>query len=107
MQQKAAKAEENCLRRRQSLPAVPAALLMPGRPGSKGNFLKSIDKLSGVAGSVIQELESFTTSKMDRHLFCQKVRQRISAMKTNTGVFVVFKTKRRPKCQFSGITEIL
>ena len=48
MQQKAAKAEENCLRRRQSLPAVPAALLMPGRPGSKGNLLKSIDKWSGV-----------------------------------------------------------
>ena len=54
MQQKAAKAEENCLRRRQSLPAVPAALLMPGRPGSKGNLLKSIDKWSGVAGSDIQ-----------------------------------------------------
>ena len=51
MQQKAAKAEENCLRRRQSLPAVPAALLMPGRPGSKGNLLKSIDKLSVVARS--------------------------------------------------------
>jgi hypothetical protein len=25
----------------------------------------------------------------------------------NTGVFVVFKTKRELKCQFSGITEIL
>ena len=54
MQQKAAKAEENCLRRRQSLPAVPAALLMPGRPGSKGNLLKSIDNWSGVARAVIQ-----------------------------------------------------
>ena len=73
MQQKAAKAEENCLRRRQSLPAVPAALLMPGRPGSKGNLLKSIDKLSAGARSVIQELESFTTSKTDRRLICQKV----------------------------------
>ena len=31
----------------------------------------------------------------------------ISVMKTNTGVFVVFKTKRELKCQFSGITEIL
>ena len=31
MQQKAAKADENCLRRRQSLPAVPAALLIPGK----------------------------------------------------------------------------
>ena len=39
---------------------------------------------------------------MDRHLLCQKVRQRISVMKTNTGVFVVFKTKRELKCQFSG-----
>ena len=46
-------------------------------------------------------------SKMDRHLLRQKARQRISVMKTNTGVFVVFKTKRELKCQFSGITEIL
>ena len=53
------------------------------------------------------KLESFTTSKMDRHLLHQKVCQRISVMKTNTGVFVVFKTKRELKCQFSGITEIL
>ena len=29
---------------------------------------------------------------MDRHLLRQKVHQRISVMKTNTGVFVVFKT---------------
>ena len=28
-------------------------------------------------------------------------------MKANTGVFVVFKTKRELECQFSGITEIL
>ena len=53
-------------------------------------------------------------SKTDRHLLRQKVRQRISVMKTNTAVFVVFKTKRELKCQFSGnmsvfvfITEIL
>ena len=45
---------------------------------------------------------SFTTSKTDRHLLRQKVRQRISVMKTNTGVFVVFKTKRELKCQISG-----
>ena len=37
----------------------------------------------------------------------QKICQRISVMKTNNGVFVVFKTKRELKCQFSGITEIL
>ena len=43
----------------------------------------------------------FTTSKTDRHLLRQKVRQRISVMKTNTGVFVVFKTKRELKRQFS------
>ena len=41
------------------------------------------------------------------------MRQWISAMKTKTGVFVVFKTKCELKCQFSGnivfvfITEIL
>ena len=35
----------------------------------------------------------------------QKVRQRISVMKTNTIVFVVFKTKRELKCQFSGNIE--
>ena len=40
-------------------------------------------------------------SKMDRHLLRQKVCQRISVMKTNTGVFVVFKTKRKLKYQFS------
>ena len=52
--------------------------------------------------------------KTDRHLLRQKVRQRISVMKTNTAVFVFFKTKRELKCQFSGnmsvfvfITEIL
>ena len=53
--------------------------------------------------------------RMNRQLLlCQKLRQRISVMKTNTGAFVVFKTKRELKCQFSGnivclflITEIL
>ena len=44
-------------------------------------------------------------SKTDRHLLRQKVRQRISVMKTNTGVFVVSKTIRELKYQFSGITE--
>ena len=44
---------------------------------------------------------------MYRQLLRQKVYQRISVMKTNTGIFVVFKTKRELKCQFSGITEIL
>ena len=44
-------------------------------------------------------------SKMDRHLLHQKVSQRISVMKTNTGnFFVVFKTQRELKCQFSGNT---
>ena len=37
----------------------------------------------------IYELESFRTSKTDRHSLRQKVRQRISVMKTNTAVFVV------------------
>ena len=41
-------------------------------------------------------------SKTDRHLLRQKVRQRISEMKTNTGVYVVFKTKHELKYQFYG-----
>ena len=41
----------------------------------------------------------FTSSKTDCHLLRQKVRQRISVKKTNTGIFVVFKTKRESKCQ--------
>jgi hypothetical protein len=45
--------------------------------------------------------------KTDRHLLRQNVRQRMSVMKINTGAFVVFKTKRELKCQFSRITEIL
>ena len=54
----------------------------------------------------------FTTSKIDHHLLCQKVRQRISVMKKNSGVFVVFKTKRDLKffwkhSVFAFITEIL
>ena len=52
-------------------------------------------------------VESFTTSKMDRHLLHQKNCQRISVMKTNTAAFVVFKTRRELKCQFYGIIEIL
>ena len=44
-------------------------------------------------------------SKTDRQLLGQKVRQRISVMKTNTGIFVVFKTKHELRCQFSGNIE--
>ena len=48
---------------------------------------------------------------MDHQLLRQKVRQRISVMKTKAGVFVVFNTKRELKCQdelflwyhFSGV----
>ena len=47
----------------------------------------------------IQKQSLFTTSIMDRQLLRQKVRQKISVMKTNTGVFVVFKTKCELKCQ--------
>ena len=36
--------------------------------------------------------------KMDHHLLRQKVRQRISVMETNNGVFVVFKTNHELKC---------
>ena len=42
---------------------------------------------------------------MERQLLHQKVRQIILVMKTNTSVFVVFKTKHELKCQFSGIIE--
>ena len=51
--------------------------------------------------SQTHKLESFTTSSTDRHL----LRQRISVMTTNAGVFVVFKTKHELKCQFSGNIE--
>ena len=51
---------------------------------------------------MLQKCSIFTTSKKDRQLLCQKVRQRISVMETNNGVFVVFKTKHELKCQFSG-----
>ena len=44
-------------------------------------------------------------SKMDRQLLRQKVHQRSSVMKTNNAVFVVFKTKRELKGQFSGNIE--
>ena len=37
--------------------------------------------------------------------FCHLLRQRISVMKTNNGVFVVLKTKHDLKCQFSGNIE--
>ena len=40
-----------------------------------------------------------TTSIIDRQLLRQKVRQKISVIKTNTFVFCVFKTKRESKCQ--------
>ena len=46
-------------------------------------------------------------SKTDRQLLRQRVRQRISVMKTNNVVFVVFKTKHELKCQFSGNTSPL
>ena len=48
----------------------------------------------------------FTTSKTDCQLLRQKVHQRISVMKTNTGGFVVFKTKHELKCQFSGMCMV-
>ena len=38
-------------------------------------------------------------SNIDRQLLRQKIGQKISVMKTNTGVFVVFMTKSKLKCQ--------
>ena len=49
----------------------------------------------------------FTKSKADRQSLRKKILQRISVMKTNNGVFVVFKTKHELKCQFSGNTSPL
>ena len=49
----------------------------------------------------------FTSSKTNCQILHQKVNQRISGMKTNNGVFVVFKTKYESKCQFSGNTSPL
>ena len=49
----------------------------------------------------------FTMSKRDHHLLRKKVCQRISVMKINTGVFVVFKTEHELKCQFSGNIECI
>ena len=45
----------------------------------------------------IHQRSIFITSKMDRQLIHQKVRQRIPVMKKNNGVFVVFKKKRELK----------
>ena len=56
---------------------------------------------------IIYKLKFFTTSKSDGQLSCQKLGQRISVMKTNTGVFGVFKTKKELECQSVFITEIL
>ena len=56
----------------------------------------------------IPKINLFTMSKMDRQLLRQKVSQRISVIETNSGVFVVFKTKCELECQFSGnISPIL
>ena len=44
---------------------------------------------------------NFTTSKTDRHLSRQNFCQRISVMKTNTGVFVTF----TPYCDHSRCGE--
>ena len=49
--------------------------------------------------SMCQKQSLSTTSIMDRQLLRQKVCQKISVIKTNTFVFVVFRTKRELKCQ--------
>ena len=51
---------------------------------------------------MILERSIFKTSNRDSQLLHQKVPQRISVMKANNGVFVVFKTKHELKCRFSG-----
>ena len=58
--------------------------------------------LSAMAVLVAELPES--NSKKGPQLLRQKVCQRISVMKTNNGVFVVFKTKHESKCQFSEKT---
>ena len=46
-------------------------------------------------------------SNIDRQLLRQKIGQKISVMKTNTGVFVVFKKKHELKCQNELETQIV
>ena len=58
-----------------------------------------VNKDSNFGGSqYIQEQSLYKMSNMDCQLLRQKVHQKISVMKTNSGVFVVFKTKRELKC---------
>ena len=55
--------------------------------------------------SILKRSPFTTAKKMDHQLLHQKVLQTISVMKTNTGVFVVFKKKCELKSQFSGNIE--
>ena len=59
-------------------------------------FLNKLFQLSSYLKITIKAClaEVFYSFKMDRHFLRQKVCQRISVMKTNTGVFVIFKSKR-------------
>ena len=55
----------------------------------------------------VHMLESFTTSKTDRHLLCQKVRQRISVIPENWHFNSRFVLKTTKTAVFVFITEIL
>ena len=61
----------------------------------RGHHRKHSHNLSKVA-------EVFYNVKNGSSFISQKVTQRISVMKTNTGVFVVLETNHELKCQFSG-----
>ena len=54
---------------------------------------------------VLKTTKTPVTPIYSRSLERKKVHQRISVLKTDTGVFVVFKTKHELKCQFSGNIE--
>ena len=61
---------------------------------------RSTGEYGGKFSLLHEKPESFTTSKTDRHLLSQTIRQIISVIITNTCVFAVFKTKCELKCQY-------
>ena len=68
----------------------------------RGSEIQNLDRCDGSNNnhSTTQEQSLSTTLIMNRQLLRQKVRQKISVIKTNTFVFVVvFKTKHESKWQ--------
>ena len=72
----------------------------------KVNLKKGTDQETDQETKYLLVSQYFYDLKYPSSIFT-KVRQRISVMRTNTGVFVVFKTKCELRCQFSGVTETI